>query len=79
MTKERTDRTILATVVAAFFIVVIFGAGLSFFTSQKADQLAASSGSSTDGNATNTPADRINNQRPAETTGTNVPSARAPR
>ena len=74
--KEKTDRTLLTTVVSIFLVAVVIGFGLSYFSSRNADQMAATSGSSTQGKAANTSAD-LANKKPAETTGSNVPPASA--
>lgn len=76
--KEKQDRSILTIVVACFLVALVMGVGLSYLSSRNSDQMAASSGSSTQGRSTNTPADQAN-KKPAETTGsnTNVPPASA--
>ena len=76
--KEKQDRSILTIVVACFLVALVVGVGLSYLSSRNADQMAASSGSSTQGRSPNTPADQAN-KKPAETTGsnTNVPPASA--
>ena len=79
--KEQTDRNILTIVVACFLIAVVVGFGFSYLSSRNADQMAVVSGSSTDPEGPNTPADLANKRPVAETTGsnTNVPPATSPR
>ena len=73
--REKKDRSILTTVIACFLVALVVGVGLSYFSSRHADQMAASSGSSTRSDGPNTLQDQSEKRPPATTTGSNVPPA----
>ena len=62
--REKKDRSILTTVIACFLVALVVGVGLSYFSSRHADQMAASSGSSTRSDGPNTPAGSVREAAP---------------